>query len=398
MNIVENFSKSQVLPMPKNTITVEVNPAVFKWLRVSAGWTEEEIAKRLKTSTQNIQKIEAGERKPTIRQLTELSAVFKRPIAAFLLPEPRPEKPKPKDYRMIPNRTDKFDKKTIFVLRTARRLQEISKELSRNIDYETKTKLEMAKISDSPKNVAKQYRALLNLTEEKQTKFKTPYEFFNYLRDVFEDMNIFVFQYSMPVEDARGFVFVDDSPFAIVVNTKDSIEARLFTLMHEFAHILLGESAIDLPDISVTTKNDVEIWCNQFSSSFLLPNDVAIKVFESSKGTLTQKTSLTTLSRRYKVSKAMLLLNMLTLGYIGKSDYEKILEHYKPEIAKEKEKASKGGGGISTDKKRLSEVGNKFISLVANNYDRDNITYSDALNYLSIKSKNFDALLSKARK
>lgn len=384
--------------MPKNTIAVEVKPAVFRWLRVSAGWSEEEIAKRLKTSAQNIQKIETGDRKPTIRQLRELSAVFKRPIAAFLLPAPRLEKPKPKDYRMLPNRTDKFDKKTIFVLRTARRLQEISKELSHNIDYETKTKLEMAKLSDNSEKIAKSYRELLKLTEEMQTKFKTPYEFFNYLRDLFEDMNIYVFQYSMPVEDARGFVFVDDSPFAIVVNTKDSIEARLFTLMHEFAHILLGESAIDLPDASLTARNEVEKWCNEFSSSFLLPADVAIKAFESNKGTLTQKTSLNTLSRRYKVSKAMLLLNMLKSGYIGKDDYEKILEKYKPEMAKEKEKASKGGGGIPTDKKRLSEIGNKFVSLVANNYDRENITYNDALNYLSIKSRNFDKILSKARK
>jgi len=382
--------------MPKKSLCVEIKPEVFRWLRESSGWTQEEIAKRIKTSIQNIQNIEMGDKKPTIRQLKELSSVFKRPVAAFFLDEPIQEKPKPKDFRMLPDKMNKFDKKTIYVLRKARRLQVLCKELSRNIDYDTKVKIKKVKLSENPKEIAKKYRSLLELTEEKQRRFKTSYELFNYLRDIFEDMNIFVFQYSMPVEDARGFVFVDESPYVIVVNSKDSIEARIFSLMHEFGHILLGESAIDLPDVTLKTRNSIEKWCNEFSSSFLLPGELAITIFELNIETITQKKSLTSLSNKYKVSKAMLLLKMLKLNYIKKEDYENILQIYKPKI--ETKKKSKAGGGIPSDKKRLSEVGNKFVSLVANNYDREIITYTDALNYLSIKSRKFDALLSKARK
>ena len=382
--------------MPKKSLCVEVKPEIFKWLRESSVWTQEEIAKRIKTSTQNIQNIEMGNKKPTIRQLKELSNVFKRPVAAFFLDELIPEKPKPKDYRMLPNKMNKFDKKTIYVLRKARRLQALCKELSHNIDYDTNVKIKKVKLSDNPKEIAQKYRSLLELTEEKQRRFKTSYELFNYLRDIFEDMNIFVFQYSMPVEDARGFVFVDESPYVIVVNSKDRIEARIFSLMHEFGHILLGESAIDLPDVILKTRNSIEKWCNEFSSSFLLPGELAITIFESNIDKITHKKLLTSLSNKYKVSKAMLLLKMLKLNYIKKEDYENILQIYTPKI--ETKKKSKAGGGIPSDKKRLSEVGNKFVSLVANNYDRENITYTDALNYLSIKSRKFDALLSKARK
>ena len=39
---------TQVFNMPRS-LQVEVEPAVFKWLRTSAGWTVEEVAKRLKT-------------------------------------------------------------------------------------------------------------------------------------------------------------------------------------------------------------------------------------------------------------------------------------------------------------------------------------------------------------
>ncbi|MBU1199227.1 MAG: ImmA/IrrE family metallo-endopeptidase [Nanoarchaeota archaeon] len=384
--------------MPKKSPVVDIELSVLKWLIDSSGWTNEEMAKRLGISTPNIQKIIAGEKKPTFKQLQELSGIFKRPVAAFLLSKPKYEKPKPKDYRLLPEKADKFDKKTLLVLRKTRRLQKLSKELSRNIKYETKTKLEKAKISDSPEKMADKYRELFELTLEKQKKFKTAYELFNYLRDVLEDMNIYVFQFSMPVEDARGFVLVDDSPNIIVVNTKDSIEARLFSLIHEFGHILLGESVIDLPDVALSSKDKIESWCNAFSASFLLPKPMAKDIFIENKAILTQRKTLNYLSRKYKVSKAMLLLSMTKLDFIQKKDYENILNQFKPDLKKEKEKVAKGGGGVSSDRKTLAEMGNKFISLVAHNYDREFITYTDALNYLSIKSKNFDKVLAKAKK
>ena len=381
-------------------IAVNVEPSVLKWLIESSGWTRDEIAKRLQTSAQNIEKMESGEKKPSFRQLEELAVIFKRPVASFLLSKPLAEKPKPKDYRMLPDKTNKFDKKTVFVMRHARRLQELSKELSRNVQYETKSKTEKFKISDNSETIALKYREKFNLTEEKQRKFKTPYELFNYLRDILEDQNIYLFQFSMPVEDARGFVFVDEFPNVIVVNTKDNIEARIFSLMHEFAHILLGESVIDLPDATHSFKDDVEKWCNEFSSAFLLPKGLAKSAFDTNKVNLTSKETLKYLSNRYEVSKAMLLLNMLKLNYIQRNDYDSILARFKKEEIKpaKKEGEEGTGGGIPSEVRCLSEVGNKFVSLVANNYDRDHITYTDALNYLSIKSKSFDKVLSKAKK
>ena len=383
----------------KKQIAVSVEISVLKWLIESSGWTRGEIAKRLNTSAQNIEKMESGEKKPSFRQLEELSVIFKRPVASFLLSKPLTEKPKPKDYRMLPDKTNKFDKKTILVMRHARRLQELSKELSRNVNYETKSRIEKAKLSDDPATFALKFREKFNLSEEKQRKFKTPYELFNYLRDILEDQNIYLFQFSMPVEDARGFVFVDETPNVIVVNTKDNIEARIFSLMHEFAHILLGESVIDLPDATHSFKDDVERWCNEFSSALLLPKDLAKSAFDTNRANLTQKETLRYLSNKYKVSKAMLLLNMFKLEYIERTDYDAILARFKKEEIKPKKEAEEGtGGGIPSEVRCLSEVGNKFVSLVANNYDRDHITYTDALNYLSLKSKSFDKVLSKAKK
>lgn len=379
------------------SVKVGVSPGVFCWLRESSGWTAEEVAKRLKTSVEAIRAIERGERQPTLRQLKELSKAYRRPLASFFLSEPLPEPPLPEDYRMLPERKDVFDKKTLYAIRKARSLQKIIKELSVNIKCSTTPTVERVGLDDDPERLAREYRELFNLSEKRQGEFKTPYKLFHHIRDNLEDMNIIVFQFSMPIKDARGFAFTDRTPNIIVINTKDTMEARLFTLMHEFGHILLGETVIDIPDATVKSHNKVERWCDTFSSRFLLPRGLAVNLFKKYGNKLTETQTLGSLKNKYKVSKAMLLYNMFRLGFITQKKYEETLNRYEPKEPEieESDKKKKQRGGIPQDKKCLSEVGNKFVSIVANNYDNRYITYADALTYLSVKSRNFEKVQPK---
>ncbi len=380
------------------SITIEINSEVLKWLRESSGWKIEEVSKRLGTSPEAISEFEAGKKSPTLTQLRVLSELYKRPLGSFFLSKPKEEKPLPKDYRFLPNRANVFDKKTILAIRRSRSLQSIGKELSLNIRYETVIKTKKAALIDNPELIAAEYRELFDLSFEKQRKFKDAYKLFGYLRDVLEDSNVLVFQFSMPIEDARGFALADESPSIVVINSKDSIEARLFTLMHEFGHILLGETVIDIPDESLVNRDSIERWCNTFSASFLLPKQSAEELFKEYQGRLVETETLNSLSRKYKVSKAVLLVKMLELNYISRQEFDNVLARYVPKEGEKKTKEKKKKIGVTSDQRCLSEMGNKFVSLVANNFDKDFITYSDALSYLSIKSKNFDKVLVKARK
>jgi len=380
--------------MPRKTLSIEVKPEILKWVMDSAGWKEEDISKKLKVSQIVFGSWLKGESNPTLKQLEDLAKIVKRPLAVFFLPEAPKEKPLPKDYRMLPEKAGKFDKKTILSIRRARRLQKISKELSENLNANLNKLVSAVKQSEDAKKIAEKYRKEFKFDETRQRKFKTPYEVFNFLRDTIEDKNIIVFQISMPIEDARGFTLVDDSPAVIVVNSKDQIEARIFTLMHEFGHVLLNESGVSMPENSLFIKNveNVEKWCNDFSSAFLLPEALAKSEFSQNK-------DVGKLSRAYKVSKAMLFYNMYRLNFISKQQYDAFIDKYQSEILKPKEKSEKKGGFRPTaDKQCLSERGQKFVSLVVNNVDKGFITHSDALGYLSIKSKNLDKVMSKAKK
>jgi Zn-dependent peptidase ImmA (M78 family) len=385
----------------KSRLFVEVAPDILKWVIKSSGWSNEDLSKKLKLNPNKLLELLDGDIKPTLKQLEDLAKIVKRPLAVFFLAEPPKEKPLPKDYRMLPGKEGKFDKKTILAIRKARRLQKVSNELSENLNASIiKTTLK-EQLSNKPKEIAGKYRLDFKFDDIIQKRLKTPYEVFNFLRDIIEDKNIIVFQIPMPVEDARGFTLVDDSPAIIVINSKDQIEARIFTLMHEFGHVLLDESGVSMPENSLFVNDlvNIEKWCNDFSSAFLFPEKVARKEFDFNKNTLTETKTLNKLSRIYKVSKAMLLYNMFRLNFISKIKYDSVLDRFRPEIPKAVDKSKKKGGyRLSADKQCLVERGQKFVSLVAHNIDKGFITHSDALNYLSIKAKILDKVMTKAKK
>jgi Zn-dependent peptidase ImmA (M78 family) len=381
-----------------NELIIDVEPKVLKWVIDTSGWSNDAIIKKMKIEQSILDGWLKGEIKPTLKQLEDLSIIVKRPLATFFLSKPLEEKPLPKDYRMLPKKEGIFDKKTILAIRRARRVQKISKELSENIDSILEPKIYTITRNDNPKYVAEKYRSEFKITEGAQKKWKTATEAFNNLRDLIEDRNIIVLQISMPIDDARGFALVDDIPAVIVVNSKDIPEAKIFTLMHEFGHVLLKESGISMPELSLFIKNvdKVEKWCNEFAASFLLPESMSRDIFVSNKDVLTETKTLNSLSSKYKVSKAMLLYNMFKLNFISKGKYDSVIDRYKPIILEVK--VRRGGSGITQDKRCITEKGEKFVSLVADNIEKGYITHSEALDYLSIKSQNLDKVTSRIKK
>ncbi len=376
-------------------LKVGVEPKVLKWLIGSSGWDETELMNSLRVSENTFKGWLSGTVEPTINQLKKLANLLKRPLAAFLLSEPQAESPLPKDYRVISTeKKGEFDKKTILAIRKARILQHLTQELSANINETLKPKVKKYNLNENPKDVAIYFRnEVFNLSEEKQTKFKSDYNFCGYLREKIEELNIIPFQISMPIKDARGFALVDEILNVVVVSSQDEIRPRIFSLLHEFAHVLLGESGVSIPDFTMVVNDKVEKWCNSFASEFLLPEAIAKYVFDADKASLVETKTLTKIANRFAVSKAMVLYNMHSLGYISKSTYNDVLNRPQKE-----KKVGKGGGGVPAETKCLSEMGKKFVSLVADNYDKGFITYADALSYLSVKSSKMKKVLAKATK
>ena len=370
---------------------IKVEPGVLKWLRETSGWNVGETGERLGVAPGIVGDLESGARDPTLAQLERMSSLYGCSLASFLLPEPK-QVPLPKDYRFLPGKKGTFDRETILAIRRSRGLQDLGLELSLNIKSETRPRIGRGAVpTDDAHAAAVRFRRSFDLTPEKQAKFGDAGKLFDHLRGALENANILVFQLPMPVGDAGGFALADRLPAVIVINSKDGIGARLFTLMHEFGHVLLGETAIDMPGASRRTRNRSEEWCDVFAASFLLPVDTDGGQFADQGSTDTE--TLDRLSKRYKVGKAVILRRMLDMNRISGAEFEGVLAG--PAFADGAGAGSgRGGTAVPQDRMCRSRMGGRFVSLVADNLDGRHITYADALGYLSIKSGYFEKVVS----
>jgi Zn-dependent peptidase ImmA (M78 family)/DNA-binding Xre family transcriptional regulator len=372
---------------------VNVNNKILKWAIETSGWNKLELAKKIGINENDLNKVLDGKKNLTLNKLEKLCKLIKRPIAFFLLNEIPPEenKPLPKDYRMVKKR-ESFSKEALMAIRVARRLQAVSKELLQNLGETLEAKVKHVTTEEDSKKIANEYRNKIENLEELQKKLN-PNNFFNLLRDFIEKQNIFVFQLPIPTDaDIGGFTLSDETPNVIVINSKYQIKSRIFTLIHEFGHILLNQSIVDIPEKSLQAnenQNKIEKWCNDFASEFLLPDSIAKTLFTENKASLTDTKTLNKLSNRWKVSKSCLLYKMYRLDFITKPEYDEVLGR------PYKEKKMKGGP--SPDVRCISEKGKRFISLVATNLDNEFITLKDALDYLSIKSNHYPKILEKIK-
>ncbi|MGA9139785.1 MAG: XRE family transcriptional regulator [Methanocella sp.] len=374
--------------MSKLSPSVPAKPDVLKWLRENSGWTLEELSKNTEIPSSIINRWENGDIHPTYKDIVKLAEAYKRPTAAFFLPHPLKERPLPHDFRRLPGKQKGFTVKTLRAIRRAQYSQEISNELLENLNLKSDANIKMASLNDNPEEIANRERNQLALTIDDQTTIKSDNEVFKRLRDLIESRNVMVFQFRMEVEELRGFTLLDIKPYTIVINLLDDIRARIFTLLHEYGHILLNEPAFCNPEDPITSDPrgaSIETWCNKFAAAFLLPPDIISK--EYSKYGITK---YRTIANKYKVSYSMTLTRLVSLNLITSQQFHDSINILK--MKKEKESPSFGVSGTSADR-AAREYGGEYISLVKQNSARGLITYSDALSYLNVKTHHLENIM-----
>ena len=79
----------------------------------------------------------------------------------------------------------------------------------------------------------------------------------------------------LDVAEFRGFAISHPLAPLVFINSADAPAARLFTLLHELAHLWVGSSGIS--NASPATPGNVrreEVFCNAVAGEFLAPHDV----------------------------------------------------------------------------------------------------------------------------
>lgn len=371
-------------------VAVPVNPQVLVWARDQRGLHPDDAAELLGIPSGELFLIESGNRDLTLGELESFARKYQFPLATLLMPEPLPDLPRPKlrDFRAFEGDLPKaLSPDTLVAIEDVNEYIDMLDDL-RQEDASLFRTLRSPKyeLSDDAEEVANEERKRLSTSVEEQLAWTTDREAFLRWRELAEGQGLFSYQLTLGPDDSRGFAVWDDRKVpAIVIDVSEApYPGRIFTIWHEYAHILLRQGGIS----NQNRNNKVERFCNQFSAFYLMPKDIFIaraKYIESDKNAW-NISSVARLAKIFKVSNSAAALHLEELGIARKGVYG--------QVQAIKRKNKKGGGITAYAERQVNRLGTNHIDVVFKALKLNIINKVEAYEYTGVRPKHFDDLHS----
>jgi Zn-dependent peptidase ImmA (M78 family) len=372
---------------------VPITPSVLQWAIEQSGHSVERVADCLEVTADELRAWQKGPAQPTLTKLKKLAHILHRPAAAFLLPEP-PESVRPQvEFRHPPGAGRRsLNAVELRYLRTAGRLQRALAWISDELG-EAASALPQVRVGSDAEALALETRRELNVSLETQYRWTTHSQALQIWRGALERAGILVFLLPLGKESCRGFSLWNERAPVIAVNTWWNSAARIFTLFHEYGHLLTRTSSacLDSGLIRTTHGDQAERWCEHLAACVLMPWESVEHFLRedlrwASGRTVNDLAGLRHLAQRFKVSLRAAALRLIH-GHAATWDlYAKIPS------ASDQKQGGGGGGGRKRRQIREDWYGSRTTRLFLSAIDKDVLTRTDVLGYLDVSDADLDSL------
>ena len=393
--------------MPRNPALI--TPSVIQWAREKSHYSIEVASKKLGVSPKKIREWEGGTSRPSMTQARKMALTYRRPLAAFYLPNPPKDFPLLKDFRTVEGQPVQYSSALIFLMRQFQERQAWLTEYLKNQGQEELDFIGSGSLSSSPKALSK--KIIDTLWDSQKTysqireKKRTTKELLKSWFIQCEQKGVFISRTSnlnshnvIPVEEARGFVISDKYAPFIFINSGDSEPAQLFTLLHELAHLWLDMSGVPdhFPISYKARKSSVEFFCNQIAAEILMPEE-KIKAFSKMTNIEKIKNLVTEQSKKFLVSRLAFLVRLKSFSLLSQSDFKKLKEFYTKEYKdyrkKQKQKMKESKAGPNSNVLKIYANGESFTKIVAYSYKEGLISGREASGLLDMKLNRMEKII-----
>ncbi len=383
-----------------------VRPELIAWARRSIGFEPGEVAKKVGVPLERILEWECGESRPSVAQLRKLSEVCKRPMAVFFLPTPPKTFDAMRDFRRLPDEGElpSCPELKVEIFRSLQR-REIAVELLEDLGELPPPFPIQLPAAISIDEAARAIRRNLGISLQEQFGLGKSDTAFKAWLDRVEHLGVLVFQTEkVPVEVMRGVSVSRPTLPIIIINGQEFPNGKLFTLMHEIAHISMNNGGIcdqhDLPSRHPDTDT-IEIKCNAIAAAVLMPTDAISKeqlVLDHVGVDDWSDSDLQALARKYGVSTEAMLRRLLTIGKTSEAFYrakrDEFQEAYRQYLKTKKAKQKESKSGPPRFRMVLRSNGYPYSRIVVDAYREERITLSDLADYIGAKVTHLPAIES----
>ena len=366
-------------------VNVPINHKVLKWARDFRGLSVEEAADKIGVSIDELLAYEAGKQFPNLTRFEKFANVYQLPQATLFRRTPPKEPRLPSDFRTFEGAPPHFSFAFHVALSEVRVLQRNLRNLSKDDDEFRGADLPAYERQRDPWTQGEQERERIGVSIQEQLNWHSN-EGFRRWRAILEERGIGVYLQKFELRDCRGFsLFEDDFPPGIVINkAEDYDRARTFTLIHEYAHLLIRRPGIS----DQNSRDPTEAFCSRFAAAFLMPTAAlrAVLSFWPNKPENWERDYIRRCATRLKVSQQALALRLEEMGLAPPGFYSRFVWK-----GKDKKEISGGGGGnyVVT---RLNEIGGQYMFAIIGALDRQIIDPAHAAEALGLAADHFETV------
>ena len=384
--------------MSSRRTIITLKPGVLLWARERAGISREDLAHKMQVSVDRIVEWEESGN-ISVAQADRLSERTHTPVGLLYLSEPPDDKLPIPDFRTrhtqaVPLHPSLDLLETVY---TMQRRQDWMRDDLIEIGAEPLAFVGAYNRARNPAIVANAMRDALGITDDWAESVDSWIAALRLLREKLDAAGVLVVfngvvgnntRRSLEPDEFQGFALVDEYAPLIFVNNADFIAAKMFTLVHELAHIFVGESGVSQFERMQPSQNATEQFCDLAAAEFLVPESS----FRDLWNLVGRKTSapagvpFESIAHRFKVSTIVAARRALDLDLIDFDTFYAFYEDHKQQGGTV-QPTTDSGNFRNTQRWR---IGPRFEAAVARAVKEGRLLYREAYNLTGLKGSTFE--------
>ena len=382
---------------------------MLRWARESCGLIELAAARRIGVAEDLIRAWESGRAVPTIAQLRKAAEAYKRSLAVFFLSKPPEGFDTLRDFRRLDaGRSEQWSPALHGEFRRAHTQRDFALELAETEEREIPAAWGRPAAGDGGDTAIAQ-RIRETLTSVGPLPIPTasldPYEHLNAWVAAIETTGVLVLATrggKIAIDEMRGMCLYFDVLPVIVLNGRDHPRPRLFSLIHEFTHLVLqteGLCDVIADDRPRSDERSLEARCNAIAADVLMPvADVRARPEVTTRVGIPASwdyASLRPVAASFGVSAEAFLRRLVTLGIVPITLYRQRREEFIAAYEDEAERGRSTDGG-NWYRNTVRDLGRGYVRAVADAHRRRVIDSNTAAIYLDAKVSQIPTLAESA--
>ena len=378
--------------------TIEINKNVLEWIIRTAEYNDvqEKYINLLKLWI-------SGKKNPTFKQVESISGKINIPLGYFFLEQPPVEDCFIVEYRTVDSMPHPQPSRNL--IDTLDSMVDIQSWMSDYLKDNGHSKLEfigsVKSVIDSVE-IADAIRETIGISTDWITKFHSSRAAFNFFRDELSKLGIVVMMNGivgnnthrkLKIDEFRAFTIINDYVPLIFINSCDTDNGKLFSLLHETAHIWLGRNSFYNSTSDYSETSGIETLCNAVVAELLMPKGLFFNNWKSTQGESQEKVEL--LSKKYNCSRHVVIRRAFNFKFISKKEYTVLIEEANRKFIEWKENNQNIRSGGDYYNNLSSRIDHRFLIALANSAKEGRTQYNEVFRLTNTNRDSFNRFISK---